>query len=109
MCVFCKIIAGEIPAQKVYEDERVLAFHDIEPHAPVHVVIIPKKHVPNCMVLQEGDLAGILDAVQEVARRMNVTDSGFRLVMNCGKDAGQTVEHVHIHLLGGKQLSLNLA
>ncbi len=109
MCVFCKIIAGEIPAQKVYEDERVLAFHDIEPHAPVHVVIIPKKHVPNCMALQEGDLAGILDAVQEVARRMNVTDSGFRLVMNCGKDAGQTVEHVHIHLLGGKQLSLNLA
>ena len=109
MCVFCKIVAGEIPSDKVYEDEKILAFKDINPMAPVHVVVIPKKHVKNALELQEGDLDGMIHAVQEVAGRTGVDADGFRMVMNCGQNAGQSVEHVHIHVLGGKQLPLDLA
>ncbi len=107
-CVFCKIVSGELPSQKVYEDDRVLAFEDISPAAPVHVLIIPKKHIPSIMHLKEEDLPLIQDihrVGQQVADQLGVSQKGFRLVNNCGEDGGQTVDHLHYHLLGGRHLS----
>lgn len=107
-CVFCKIVSGELPSQKVYEDDRVLAFEDISPAAPVHVLIIPKKHIPSIMHLKEEDLPLIQDihrVGQQVADQLGVSQKGFRLVNNCGENGGQTVGHLHYHLLGGRHLS----
>jgi histidine triad (HIT) family protein len=107
-CVFCKIVSGELPSQKVYEDDRVLAFEDISPAAPVHVLIIPKKHIPSIMHLKEEDLPLIQDihrVGQQVADQLGVSQKGFRLVNNCGENGGQTVDHLHYHLLGGRHLS----
>lgn len=103
-CLFCKIIAGDIPADKVYEDEEFLAFRDIAPKAPVHILVIPKKHIANLEELQEEDapLLGRLHlALKSIARDQGVADSGYRIVNNCGRDAGQVVFHIHYHLLGG--------
>ncbi|CAM3226000.1 histidine triad nucleotide-binding protein [Brevibacillus invocatus] len=107
-CIFCKIVAGEIPSTKVYEDEHVVAFHDINPIAPVHVLMIPKKHIPSLLDIQSEDkeLIGHLHlALQKVAEQMEVTEPGFRVVTNIGKHGQQTVFHLHYHLIGGKQLS----
>jgi histidine triad (HIT) family protein len=107
-CVFCAIVAGNIPAQKVYEDDHVVAFHDINPVAPVHVLVIPKKHIASLMELSQEDevLAGkILLAVQTVARELGLSEKGFRVVNNMGADGGQTVFHIHFHLLGGRTLT----
>lgn len=106
-CVFCKIIKGEIPCEKVYEDDKVLAFKDINPAAPVHVVIIPKKHISslNEITLEDELVLGhIFTAAKEVAHKLGVSENGYRLVSNCGKDGGQTVPHVHYHLLAGRTL-----
>lgn len=106
-CIFCKIAAGEIPSNKVYEDDEFLAFHDIQPAAPTHVVIIPKKHIPSMEEAGEADfvLIGQLHKVAQLAaRKLGVSESGYRLINNCGPDGGQTVFHVHYHLLGGAPL-----
>jgi histidine triad (HIT) family protein len=111
-CIFCKIITGEIPCRKVYENEKVLAFEDIHPMAPVHIIIIPKQHVATLMdVGKEGmaDLQAMMAAAQEVARVKKVDERGFRLVINCNKEGGQLVFHLHMHLLGGLRLKDGLA
>lgn len=109
-CLFCKIIAGDIPSQKVYEDENVFAFKDINPQAPVHVLLVPKKHVEN--VLEAARTApdaieAVMRALPEVARCAGVEQ--FRLITNCGEEAAQTVKHLHFHLLGGARLSDQMA
>ena len=111
-CLFCKILAGEIPSAKVYEDEHVYAFRDIAPQAPVHVLIVPKKHMANILELA-GDDTGIASAVVKaidiIAKQEGVAESGFRVVTNCGRDGAQSVNHLHFHLLGGRQLAENMA
>jgi histidine triad (HIT) family protein len=111
-CIFCKIAAGDIPCAKVYEDQRVLAFDDIRPMAPVHVIVIPRKHVATFMdVDNEGmaDLQAMMAAAREIARIKGVDERGFRLVINCNREGGQVVFHLHMHLLGGLKLRDRLA
>lgn len=106
-CLFCKIIKGEIPSTKVYEDEFVLAFKDINPVTPVHVLVIPKIHIKNVNdVTQETSeyLIKIFEAIKEVVKICNIFESGYRVITNCGKDAYQTVNHLHFHILGGESL-----
>ena len=106
-CVFCKIVEGEIPYSKVYEDDKVLAFNDIQPMAPVHVIIIPKKHIATLMDIDAKNIDVIGDltsAAQKVARIKNISDRGFRTVINCNAEGGQVVFHLHMHLLGGRKL-----
>ena len=107
-CIFCKIAHGEIPSTKVYEDDTVLAFRDLEPQAPEHVLVIPKKHIGSVLALTDADkeLAGhiLTEVVPAVARSCGVDAGGFRLVTNTGADGGQTVGHLHFHLLGGRSL-----
>ena len=106
-CLFCKIVAGEIPSTKVYEDDQVLAFNDIYPVAPVHVLVIPKKHLASVNDLSAEDsamLGHVFAAAQHVAREKGIAESGYRLVTNTGKDSGQVVFHLHYHLIGGKSL-----
>lgn len=107
MCLFCKIAAGEIPSNKAFEDERVLAFHDIDPQAPVHVLIIPKKHIDSVLGLTAEDdalLAHMFRVAQKLAAELGVAEKGFRLVLNTGEEGGQSVPHLHMHLLGGRNL-----
>ena len=111
-CIFCRIARHEIPCQAVYENERVLAFRDINPQAPVHVLIIPKEHYENVLACRAADkelLGALVDAAAEAARLTGVEEKGFRLLTNVGEDGGQTVHHLHFHLLGGKRLSDNMA
>lgn len=108
-CLFCKIIKGEIPSKKVYEDETVYAFEDISPTAPVHYLFIPKNHISSLNEIKR-DLNGyfigdIYAAITKVTRQMGLDESGYRVVSNCGKDAGQTVPHIHFHLLAGRELT----
>jgi histidine triad (HIT) family protein len=106
-CVFCKIVEGEIPYSKVYEDDKVLAFNDIQPMAPVHVIIIPKKHIATLMDIDAKNIDVIGDltsAAQKVARIKNISDKGFRTVINCNAEGGQVVFHLHMHLLAGRKL-----
>lgn len=106
-CIFCKIVKKELPSEIVYQDERILALKDIEPKAPVHLLIIPKKHIPSIDYLKEEDkgLIGELCLVaRELAEEYRVNETGYRLIFNIGRDAGQTVDHLHLHLLGGKKL-----
>ena len=108
-CVFCKIAQGDIPAQIIYEDESVIAFKDLSPKAPVHVLIVPKKHVQSVAHFQVEDkeLAAhiFVDVVLKLAAQLKLTDAGFRLVMNTGSDGGQSVPHLHVHLLGGRKMT----
>lgn len=103
-CIFCKIIAGEIPSNKVYEDDLVYAFHDIAPAAPVHILIIPKEHIC-CMNKAEEThkelLGHILLTAGKLAKELGIAEDGYRIINNCGENAGQTVFHLHFHLLGG--------
>ena len=111
-CLFCKIAAGQIPSSKVYEDEDVLAFRDIAPQAPVHVLVIPKKHVSGWYDAKDEDdalLAHLMRVAAKVAELEGIVDSGFRVVSNCGQDAQQTVKHLHLHVLGGKAMSGEMA
>ncbi len=110
-CIFCRIIKGELPSQKVYEDDKVLAFKDIKPVAPVHVLIVSKEHIKSVMDLDAsnaGVLADIHLAAKEIARMLDITDDGFRLINNCGAGAGQTVPHLHYHLIGGRRLGAKI-
>ena len=110
-CLFCRIIAGEIPSAKVYEDEEVFAFRDIAPQAPVHVLVVPKTHIESAGVIDPSNsrlAARCLEAAAVIARQEGLT-GGFRLISNCGDDAGQTVKHLHFHILGGKRLSDKMA
>jgi len=105
-CLFCQIVAGTIPARKLYEDDQVIAFHDIGPQAPVHFLVIPKKHIATLNDLEEGDkqLAGhILYTAQRLAREQGC-EAGFRITMNCNPLGGQTVYHIHMHVLGKRQM-----
>jgi histidine triad (HIT) family protein len=106
-CIFCKIIAGEIPGKKIYEDDEMFAFHDITPQAPVHFLVIPKKHIRNIMELEPADaaLAGrLLNKAQELAKELGCGEKGARFVINAKSHGGQTVDHLHIHILGGRHL-----
>jgi len=107
-CIFCRIVKGDIPCGKVYENEKVLAFDDIHPAAPVHVIIIPKQHVATLLDLKPGPPGlseALLLAAKEVARIKGVDTKGFRFVINCNKDGGQVVFHLHAHILGGRTLA----
>ena len=106
-CLFCKIIKGEIPSEKVYEDDEILAFKDIHPVAPVHILVIPKKHIDSIAVLEKQDepLVGrIYSVINKIAEEQGVKEDGFRVIVNCGKDGGQEVMHLHFHLLAGAKL-----
>lgn len=106
-CIFCKIVQGEIPSSKVYEDDRVLVFKDINPQAPVHLLVIPKRHIAdlNQLTPADGDLAAhLISVVQQAAREAGVAESGYRLITNTGPDSGQVVFHLHFHILGGRKL-----
>jgi len=106
-CLFCKIVEGSIPSAKVYEDEHVLAFKDIQPQAPVHLLVIPKKHIPtlNDAAPEDAELLGrVLLAARQVAREAGLAEDGYRIVNNCGRDGGQVVFHLHFHVLGGEKL-----
>ena len=106
-CLFCKIIAGEIPSTKVYEDELVYAFLDIEPQAPVHIILIPKAHIPSANALNEenaGVVGHIFAVAAKIAKDRGFAEKGYRIVNNCGEDGGQTVGHLHFHLLAGRNL-----
>jgi histidine triad (HIT) family protein len=106
-CIFCKIIKGEIPSTKVYEDDKVLAFKDITPAAPVHILIIPKEHIPSATAVNSENshvVGHIFEVAQRIAVEMGISETGFRVVNNCGEDGGQTVNHLHFHLLGGRSM-----
>ena len=106
-CLFCKIIAGEIPSSKVYEDDLVYAFNDISPAAPVHVLIIPKNHISSANELNEDNAAivsHIFLVAGKIAKQLGIAENGYRIVHNCGKNGGLTVGHLHFHLLGGRNL-----
>ena len=110
-CLFCKIVAGVIPSTKVYEDETVLAFRDIAPMAPTHILVIPKTHIASVAEVtaeNSGVVAHIFEVIAKIAKDEGL-DEGFRVVSNCGPHAGQTVHHLHFHILGGQQLSLEMA
>ena len=110
-CLFCKIIKGDIPSTKVYEDETVLAFRDINPQAPTHVLVIPKTHITgiSAITAENAPLAAHCLEVCALVAKQEQLDGGFRVVSNCGADAGQTVNHLHFHVLGGKTLHLDMA
>lgn len=106
-CIFCKIISGEIPCSKVFEDDKILAFNDINPEAPTHVLIIPKEHISSVNELNQDniDVIGhIFLKAKEIANTLGIAEDGYRIVTNCGKNGGQTVGHIHYHLLGGRGL-----
>ena len=107
-CIFCKIAKKEIPSKIVYEDEKFVGFRDIKPIAPVHILIIPKEHIASVDNLGAEDkemIGELILAAQKITKEQGVNKTGYRLVLNAGPDAGQTVEHIHLHLLGGKKLS----
>ena len=109
-CLFCKIIRGEIPGDKVFENDKVFAFRDIHPQAPVHILIVPKTHVANVLEgADKGIVADVIAAAAQIAREQGLAENGFRLITNCGRDGAQSVEHLHFHLLGGKKLSEEMA
>jgi histidine triad (HIT) family protein len=106
-CIFCKIVSGEISSKKVYEDEKILAFHDLDPKAPVHVIVIPKKHIASVEELSDCDqnlIGHVFLKIAVIARERGCND-GYRIVNNCGKLGGQTVNHLHFHILGGRAMS----
>lgn len=107
-CIFCKIINQEIPSEKVYEDENVYAFKDIEPQASIHVLVIPKKHISSVNDLNEENIDAVKNvflAINKIAKKLNIAEKGYRVITNTGEGAGQTVKHLHYHLLAGDNLS----
>ena len=105
-CIFCQIVEGKIPSQTVYGDEEVIAFRDINPQAPVHLLIIPRKHIPSLAQLEEPTLiAHMVDVASRLAKEEGVFERGYRLAISCGREGGQVVPHLHMHLIGGRRLS----
>ena len=107
-CIFCKIINKEIPSNIVYEDEEILAFKDIAPQAPIHIVVIPKKHIEKITQIQKEDealIGKIYSVINQIAKEQGIAEEGFRVIINCGENGGQEVKHIHFHLLGGTKLS----
>jgi len=107
-CVFCNIVAGKVPASILYQDDQVIAFRDINPQAPTHLVVIPKEHIPSLVELGAGQreiITHLIYVANELAKREGVEERGYRLVVNCRREGGQEVPHLHLHLLGGRQLS----
>ena len=110
-CIFCKIIKKEIPSSIVYEDDEILAFRDINPAAPVHILVIPKKHISSLVDLNKEDelLVGkIYTTINKIAKQEGIDNKGFRVIVNCGEDGGQEVKHLHFHILGGKKLGTKI-
>ncbi len=108
-CIFCKIAAGEIPSTKVYEDDRVLAFKDINPLAPVHILVIPKTHIESAAEITVDNsavIAHIFEVIAKIAKEQGIDKDGFRVVSNCGENGCQSVKHLHFHILGGKKLDV---
>ncbi len=106
-CIFCKIVKGEIPAEKFYESDNVIAFKDINPQAPIHFLIIPKEHIATLNDIEKNHsevMGELFQAAKELAKRFNISETGYRCVFNCNKDAGQEVFHIHLHLLGGRKI-----
>jgi len=106
-CLFCQIAAGDIPCEKIYEDERILAFNDIDPKAPHHVLFIPKQHIETVNDLDENhnELMGhLIHNATKIAKQLGLAEPGYRLVLNCNRDGGQAVFHIHLHLLGGRKM-----
>lgn len=111
MCIFCKIISGEIPSSKVYEDDKIYAFRDVNPQAPVHVLVIPKEHIESANDIDASNseiIGAIFEKIPEIARICGLT-GGYRIISNCGEDACQTVKHLHFHIVGGKKLPESMA
>ena len=109
-CIFCKIVAGEIPSNKAYEDENILAFHDIAPQTPVHILVIPKQHISSADGVNAENsavIAKIFEAIPKIAKEAGLTN-GYRVITNCGDDACQTVKHIHFHIMGGRKLPENM-
>ncbi len=105
-CPFCAIIAGRLPAEKVYQDETTVAFRDIAPQAPVHVLVVPRQHIPSAQAVTDPALwSTLMAALKTTAERLGVAESGYRIVVNCGEAVGQTVPHLHIHLLSGRSFN----
>ena len=110
-CIFCKIINKEIPSEIVYEDEEILAFKDIAPKAPVHIIVIPKKHIEKITEIEKQDeavIGKIYSAINKIAKEQGIAEDGFRVIINCGENGGQEVNHVHFHLLGGTKLGMKI-
>jgi len=110
-CIFCKIVAGEIPSKKIYEDDEMLVFHDIKPAAPVHFLVVPKKHINNLLEIEASDaplLGKMLHKAQEIAKQQGCEEKGGRFLINAKSDGGQTIDHLHIHFLGGRALGLRM-
>jgi histidine triad (HIT) family protein len=108
-CIFCKIVNGDIPSKKVYEDENLYAFYDIEPTAPTHVLVVPKKHIASILEVQPEDallMGKIMFGIQKIAKQLGLAEDGFRVVTNTGPHGGQTVFHIHFHILGGHTLGM---
>jgi histidine triad (HIT) family protein len=106
-CIFCEIVAGRIPSRSVASDDRLLAFHDVNPQAPTHVLVVPRRHVTTLLELGPGDddlVGAMVRKARDVAKELGLGERGFRLVFNCGDDAGYSVHHIHLHLLGGRLL-----
>ena len=111
-CLFCKIVKGEIPLTKVYEDEEILAFKDINPVAPVHILVIPKKHISSLNEIEPEDqmlIGKIFTVIKKIAKEQGFAENGYRVIANCGEDGGQEVKHLHFHILGGKKLGTKIA
>lgn len=111
-CIFCKIINKEIPSTIVYEDEKIIAFKDINPVAPVHVLVISKKHITSLIELEDEDkniIGDIYLVINKIAKELGIAEKGFRVIVNCGEDGGQEVKHLHFHLIGGEKLGTKIA
>ena len=107
-CIFCQIVAGKIPSEIVYQDDEVIAFRDINPQAPIHLLIIPKRHIPSLTHLTEEDLplmGRMVNVANRLAKREGIAETGYRLAISCGKEGGQLVPHLHLHLIGGRRLA----
>lgn len=110
-CIFCKIIKREIPSSIVYEDSEIIAFRDVNPQAPIHILVIPKKHISFLVDLKEEDEAvvgKIYTVINKIAEQEGIDKKGFRVIVNCGEDGGQEVKHLHFHILGGKKLGVKI-
>lgn len=106
-CLFCKIAKGEIPSKRVYEDEKVYAFYDINPEAPTHFLVIPKEHIESANDLNDNNIdivSHIFKVINKLVVELNIADTGYRIINNCGEDGGQTVKHLHFHVIGGRSL-----